>query len=112
MTVLQLFSANALDTFIQLLNKLGEKLLTPWRQNQPFSNSQCFALVSMATPLLELLDTMLVYLLNSGKICKDKRLLHGIFVLHTVLCSKLSAGPLYSVIQKVYILLICCPKQT
>ncbi len=91
-----------MDTCIQLLNKLGERLVTPWRQNQPFSNHQCSVLISLALPLLQLIRKMLVGLIESGKIqFKDTRLLHGVFLLHTIVCSKFSSGQLFTTIQKV-----------
>ena len=100
--MIQLFSANAIDTFIQLLNKLGERLVTPWRQNQPFSSNQCFVLVNLAVPLLQLIHAMLVELIGSGKVpFKDARLLHGAFILHTILCSRPVTGQLLITISQV-----------
>ena len=109
LSTIQLFSANAMDTCIQLLNRLGERLITPWRQNQPFSNHQCFVLVSQAVPLLQLIRTMVDELVDSGKVqLKDTRLLHGVFVLHTILCSKPTAGQLFTTIQQVNLNLFYC----
>eukprot|EP00794_Sanderia_malayensis_P018833 gene18834-20729_t len=99
---IQLLAANAMDIFIQLLGKVGERLVTPWRQNQPFSNHQCSVLVSLSVPLLQLIHKMMVELIDTGTVeFKDSRLLHGVFVLHTILCSKPAAGILYTTIQKV-----------
>ena len=102
LAVMQLFSANAIDTFIQLLSKLGERLVTPWRQNQAFSSHHCFVLVNMTVPLLQLIHGMLDELIDSGKVpFKDARLLHGIFVLHTILCLRPVAGQLLTTISQV-----------
>ncbi|XP_065064273.1 protein virilizer homolog [Rhopilema esculentum] len=102
LAIIQLFSANAIDTFLQLLNKLGERLVTPWRQNQAFSSHHCFVLVSLAVPLLQLIHAMLRELIDSGKVpFKDARLLHGVFVLHTILCSRPVTGQLVSTISQV-----------
>ena len=102
LAIIQLFSANAIDTFIQLLSKLGERLVTPWRQNQAFSSHHCFVLVNMTVPLLQLIHGMLVELIDSGKVpFKDARLLNGIFVLHTILCSRPVAGQLFTTISQV-----------
>jgi len=102
LAVMQLFSANAIDTFIQLLSKLGERLVTPWRQNQAFSSHHCFVLVNMTVPLLQLIHGMLDELIDSGKVpFKDARLLHGIFVLHTILCLRPVAGQLLTTISQI-----------
>ena len=97
-----LFSANGMDIFIVLLTKLAENLLRPWRHGQPLSTGPPLVLVSMATPLLALLKTMLTELLASGTYqFRDRRLMTSLMLLHTVTCSAPMTGQLSGLAQKV-----------
>ena len=49
LSLLHLFSANALDTLLSLLNKFYDVLLPVWSQRQSLSVSQASTLVSLAT---------------------------------------------------------------
>ena len=99
---IELFSANAMDVFINTFQKLGEFLLRPWRQGQPLHTGPPLVMVSMVTPLLALVKTLLVELLNSGKYqFKDTRLMKSLMVLHTVMCTAPMTGQLSSLAHKV-----------
>ena len=98
----QLFSANAMDVFITTLQKLAESLVRPWRHGQPLSTGAPLVLVSMATPLLALVKTLLIELLVSGTYqFRDRRLMTSLMLLHTVTCSAPMTGQLSSLAQKV-----------
>ena len=56
---IQLFSANAMDVFIKLTQKINEFLQKPWRLGQPFTSGHCFYVVSIVLPLLSLLNRLL-----------------------------------------------------
>lgn len=59
-------------------------------------------MVSMVTPLLALVKTLLIELLNSGKYqFKDTRLMKSLMVLHTVMCTAPMTGQLSSLAHKV-----------
>lgn len=99
---IELFSANAMDVFINTFQKLGEFLLRPWRQGQPLHTGPPLVMVSMVTPLLALVKTLLIELLNSGKYqFKDARLMKSLMVLHTVMCTAPMTGQLSSLAHKV-----------
>ncbi|XP_068721343.1 protein virilizer homolog isoform X6 [Montipora capricornis] len=99
---IELFSANAMDVFITTLQKLGEFLLRPWRQGQPLHIGPPLVMVSMITPLLALVTTMLEQLLNNGKYqFKDTRLMKSLMVLHTVMCSAPMTGQLSSLAHQI-----------
>ena len=60
-------------------------------------------MVSMITPLLALVTTMLEQLLNNGKYqFKDTRLMKSLMVLHTVMCSAPMTGQLSSLAHQVW----------
>lgn len=101
LAVIQMFSANAIEVFITLFIKLGENLALLWKQNEPFTNSQCFILVNITMTLLELTDTLLSHSLTTSFGFKDVRLIQQLFVLHKVLCSKPPAGILSSVLANI-----------
>lgn len=99
---IELFSANAMDVFINVFQKLGDFLLRPWRQGQPLHTGPPLVMVSMVTPLLALVKTLLIELLNSGKYqFKDRRLMKAMMVLHTVMCTAPMTGQLSSLAHKV-----------
>ena len=91
-----------MDVFINTFQKLGEFLLRPWRQGQPLHTGPPLVMVSMVTPLLALVKTLLIELLNSGKYqFKDTRLMKSLMVLHTVMCTAPMTGQLSSLAHKV-----------
>lgn len=99
---IELFSANAMDVFINTFQKLGEFLLRPWRQGQPLHTGPPLVMVSMVTPLLALVKVLLIELLNSGKYqFKDTRLMKSLMVLHTVMCTAPMTGQLSSLAHKI-----------
>lgn len=101
---IELFSANAMDVFINTFQKLGEFLLRPWRQGQPLHTGPPLVMVSMVTPLLALVKALLIELLNSGKYqFKDTRLMKSLMVLHTVMCTAPMTGQLSSLAHEVCI---------
>ena len=100
---IELFSANAMDVFITTFQKLGEFLLRPWRQGQPLHAGPPLILVSMVTPLLALVKTLLTELLSSSKYqFKDTRLMKSLMMLHTVMCTAPMTGQLSSLAHKVW----------
>jgi len=101
LAIIQLFSCNAFELFVQLLNNLNEQLLAPWKQHEPLSSQQCLVLIQSVSILLEVFDEMLSHLLatNSYQL-KDARLLQGLFQTHTILCSKPGQGPMFTKIQE------------
>ena len=91
-----------MDVFINTFQKLGEFLLRPWRQGQPLHTGPPLVMVSMVTPLLALVKTLLIELLISGKYqFKDARLMKSLMVLHTVMCTAPMTGQLSSLAHKV-----------
>lgn len=99
---IQLFSANAMDVFINTLIKLNEFLTRPWRLGQSLSTGQPLVMVSMATSLLALINTLLLELLSSGSYqFKDTRLMTSLMLLHTITCSAPMTGQLSNLAHKV-----------
>ena len=56
---IQLFSANAMDVFIKLTQKINEFLQRPWLQGQPFTSGHCYYVVSIVLPLLACVNRLL-----------------------------------------------------
>jgi len=96
--VMQMFSANALDIFIQLFHKCCEQLAAPWKQNEPLSNPQCTVFVNIAHLLLNLTSTLLTNLSSTTFCFKDARLVQELFTLHKILCTKPPFGYLTSIL--------------
>ncbi|XP_070574528.1 protein virilizer homolog [Ptychodera flava] len=91
LAVIQLFSADAMDTFIAVLKKLGDFLLRPWQQGFPHPSSVNHIIDCMVSPLLMLVRKMLRELLSgSSAEFRDTRLVTALLTLHTVLCSPTS----------------------
>jgi len=102
LSCIQLFSANAMDIFINTLQKLGEFILHPWRKGQSLATGHNLVTISMATPLLGLIKLMLMELLDKGEYqFKDTRLMTSLMLLHTVMCSAPMTGQLNSLAQQV-----------
>ena len=95
---MQMFSANALDIFIQLFHKCCEQLVAPWKQNEPLSNPQCTVFVNIAHLLLNLTSTLLNNLSSTTFCFKDARLVQELFTLHKILCTKPPFGYLTSIL--------------
>ena len=88
LSLLHLFSANALDTLLSLLNKFYDVLLPVWNQRQSLSVSQASTLVSLATVALQLLQQLLGELIEGEDFqFRDMRVASTLLKLHTVLCS-------------------------
>ena len=96
-----MFSSNAMEIFILSFRKLSSQLLTPWKQNQPFSNNISFIQVTIAKLLLELTDLLLSHLLTTTFCYKDGRLVKELFMLHKILCSKPPVGQVASMLTKI-----------
>ena len=88
LSLLHLFSANALDTLLSLLNKFYNVLLPVWSQRQSLSVSQASTLVSLATVALQLLRQLLGGLIEGEDFqFRDMRVASTLLKLHTVLYS-------------------------
>lgn len=64
--VISLFSSNAMEEFILLLQKLNAGLLRPWRQGQLTGSTQALLVFSLAKPLLSVVMTMLSHLFKAS----------------------------------------------
>ncbi|TSK20254.1 Protein virilizer [Bagarius yarrelli] len=87
--VITLFSAEGMDTFIKLLQKLTSVLLPPWRLHGPLGPTpQRLMMMSLASCTLRLMRTMLSELLQGGA-CefRDVRVPAVCVTLHTIACS-------------------------
>ncbi|XP_028392294.1 protein virilizer homolog isoform X2 [Dendronephthya gigantea] len=97
---IQLFSANAMDVFITLTQKINEFLQRPWLQGQPFTSGHCYYVVSIVLPLLACVNRLLAELLSTSVYqFKDTRLLTELMALYSIMCSV--SGSLSSIAQKV-----------
>ncbi|CAB3997684.1 Hypothetical predicted protein [Paramuricea clavata] len=97
---IQLFSANAMDVFIKLTQKINEFLQRPWLQGQPFTSGHCYYVVSIVLPLLACVNRLLAELLSTSVYqFKDTRLLTELMALYSVMCSV--SGSLSSIAQKI-----------
>ena len=92
LNVIEMFSSNAMEIFILTFHKVNEQLLLPWKQNQSFSNENCFILVNIANYMLGLTKVLLKHLLMTSFCFKDSRLIQELFILHKILCSKPPVG--------------------
>ncbi|RXM27031.1 Protein virilizer-like [Acipenser ruthenus] len=103
LAVIQLFSAEGMDTFIKILQKLNSILIQPWRLHGNMGTSlQRSMIVSVACNTLRLLKCMLTELLRSGSFeFKDTRVPSTLVALHMVLCSIPLSGRLDSEEQKI-----------
>ncbi|CAH1269442.1 KIAA1429 [Branchiostoma lanceolatum] len=102
LSVIQLFSANAMEIFIIMLQKLGTALLHPWRRGHPHPGTQAAMVIAMVTSALAVVKTMLAELLGSGSVqFRDVRLLKSLLMLHTVLCSAPTTGTFIQETQRV-----------
>ncbi|KAB5533039.1 hypothetical protein PHYPO_G00127040 [Pangasianodon hypophthalmus] len=87
--VITLFSAEGMDTFIKVLQKLTSVLLPPWRLHGPLGPTpQRLMMMSLASCALRLMRAMLSELLQGGA-CefRDVRVPAVCVTLHTIACS-------------------------
>ncbi|XP_017309042.1 protein virilizer homolog isoform X2 [Ictalurus punctatus] len=87
--VITLFSAEGMDTFIKVLQKLTSVLLPPWRLHGPLGPTpQRMMMMSLASCALRLMRAMLSELLHGGA-CefRDVRVPAVCVTLHTIACS-------------------------
>uniref|UniRef100_H0X9D3 Vir like m6A methyltransferase associated n=1 Tax=Otolemur garnettii TaxID=30611 RepID=H0X9D3_OTOGA len=103
LAVIQLFSAEGMDTFIRVLQKLNSILTQPWRLHVNMGTTlHRVTTISMARCTLTLLKTMLTELLRGGSFeFKDIRVPSALVTLHMLLCSIPLSGRLDSDEQKI-----------
>lgn len=92
--VITLFSAEGMDTFIKVLQKLTSVLLLPWRLHGAMGPTpQRLMMMSLASSALKLMRAMLSELLHGGA-CKfkDARVPAVCVTLHTIACSMHTSG--------------------
>ncbi len=94
--IIVLFSAEGMDTFIKVLQKLTSLLLLPWRLHGPMGpTAQRLMMLSVASCSLRLIRAMLTELLCGGT-CefRDVRVPSVCVALHKILCSTPTTGRL------------------
>uniref|UniRef100_A0A671M9C6 Protein virilizer homolog n=1 Tax=Sinocyclocheilus anshuiensis TaxID=1608454 RepID=A0A671M9C6_9TELE len=96
--IIALFSAEGMDTFIKVLQKLTSLLLLPWRLHGPMMRDllmQRLMMLSVASCSLRLIQAMLKELLCGGT-CefRDVRVPSVCVALHKILCSTPTTGRL------------------
>uniref|UniRef100_A0A672SH45 Vir like m6A methyltransferase associated n=1 Tax=Sinocyclocheilus grahami TaxID=75366 RepID=A0A672SH45_SINGR len=94
--IIALFSAEGMDTFIKVLQKLTSLLLLPWRLHGPMGHiAQRLMMLSVASCSLRLIRAMLKELLCGGT-CefRDVRVPSVCVALHKILCSTPTTGRL------------------
>ncbi|XP_023557147.1 protein virilizer homolog [Octodon degus] len=103
LAVIQLFSAEGMDTFIRVLQKLNSILTQPWRLHVNMGTTlHRVTTISMARCTLALLKTMLMELLRGGSFeFKDMRVPSALVTLHMLLCSIPLSGRLDSDEQRI-----------
>ncbi|XP_075069911.1 protein virilizer homolog isoform X2 [Mixophyes fleayi] len=103
LSVIQLFSAEGLDTFIRILQKMNSILIQPWRLHVNLGTTLHRAItISVARCTLSLLKTMLTELLRGGSFeFKDMRVPFTLVNLHMLLCSIPLSGRLDGDEQKI-----------
>ncbi|XP_018123622.1 protein virilizer homolog isoform X2 [Xenopus laevis] len=103
LAVIQLFSAEGMDTFIRILQKLNGILIQPWRLHVNLGTILYRAItISVARCTLSLLKTMLMELLRGGSFeFKDMRVPCTLVTLHMLLCSIPLSGRLDGEEQKI-----------
>ncbi|KAG9339384.1 hypothetical protein JZ751_023777 [Albula glossodonta] len=96
LAVIQLFSADGMDTFIKVLQKLTALLLQPWRLHGSTGPTlQRVMVLSAACCTLRLLKCMLTELLRGGAFeFKDTRIPSTLVALHMIVCSAPPSGRL------------------
>uniref|UniRef100_A0A8C9T419 Vir like m6A methyltransferase associated n=1 Tax=Scleropages formosus TaxID=113540 RepID=A0A8C9T419_SCLFO len=96
LAVIQLFSAEGMDTFIRVLQKLTSLLLQPWRLHGNVAPTpQRSAALSVTCSTLRLLRCMLTELLRGGSFeFRDTRVPAALVALHMIMCSTPASGRL------------------
>lgn len=101
LSVIQMFSSNAMGVLILLMRKISEQLVMPWKLQEPFSNNQFSIFITITRHILELIDVLLTHLLPTSFCFKDSRLVTELFSLHKILCSKPPVGPLTCILTTI-----------
>ncbi|XP_067887684.1 protein virilizer homolog isoform X3 [Heterodontus francisci] len=103
LAVIQLFSAEGMDIFIRILQKLNSVLILPWRLHANMGTTlQRIMILSITRCTLSLLKAMLTELLRGGSFeFKDVRVPTVLVSLHMVLCSIPLSGRLDDEEQKI-----------
>uniref|UniRef100_A0A4W3GYU8 Vir like m6A methyltransferase associated n=1 Tax=Callorhinchus milii TaxID=7868 RepID=A0A4W3GYU8_CALMI len=103
LAVIQLFSAEGMDIFIRILQKMNTVLVQPWRLHANMGTTlQRIMILSVARCTLTLLKAMLTELLRGGSFeFKDIRIPTALVTLHMVLCSIPLSGRLDCEEQKI-----------
>ncbi|XP_059840849.1 protein virilizer homolog isoform X1 [Hypanus sabinus] len=103
LAIIQLFSAEGVDIFIRILQKLNNVLLLPWRLHANMGTTlQRIMILSITRCTLSLLKAMLTELLKGGSFeFKDVRIPTALATLHMVLCSIPLSGRLDDEEQKI-----------
>ncbi|XP_072324145.1 protein virilizer homolog isoform X1 [Scyliorhinus torazame] len=103
LAVIQLFSAEGMDIFIRILQKLNSVLILPWRLHANMGTTlQRIMILSITRCTLSLLKSMLTELLRGGSFeFKDVRVPTVLVTLHMVLCSIPLSGRLDDEEQKI-----------
>ncbi|XP_051878649.1 protein virilizer homolog isoform X1 [Pristis pectinata] len=103
LAVIQLFSAEGMDIFIRILQKLNSVLILPWRLHANMGTTlQRIMILSITRCTLSLLKAMLTELLRGGSFeFKDVRIPAVLVTLHMVLCSIPLSGRLDDEEQKI-----------
>ena len=84
------------------LKKLADMLLPLWSQKQIIGLNNAGVLVLLSSLSLRLLRLLLVELLDDGTFqCRDVRVLHALFSVHTVMCSAPHSGVFQSSVPEV-----------
>ncbi|KAJ8394573.1 hypothetical protein AAFF_G00043760 [Aldrovandia affinis] len=103
LAVIQLFSAEGMDTLVRVLQKLTALLLQPWRLHGSMGPTlQRVMVLSAACGTLRLLKCMLTELLRGGAFeFKDTRVPAALVALHMIVCSAPPTGRLDAEEQRV-----------
>ncbi|CAH1779339.1 unnamed protein product, partial [Owenia fusiformis] len=86
--LVELFSADCLPFFINVLQRLSESHIRGWQQGVPLSQLQATLFIATVKPALALTKAILSYLIMArGSEFQDLTSLPALFNLHTVACS-------------------------
>lgn len=101
LAVIQMFSSNAIEIFLQMYEKIAGLLLIARRQKEPLISTQCFILMSIVPYLLRMTEMLLTHLLQTTFTFKDNRLVQKLLLLHKTLCVKPPSGSLASLLTNI-----------
>ncbi|XP_071959091.1 protein virilizer homolog isoform X2 [Antedon mediterranea] len=101
LATIQLFSADAMNIFIDLLKVIGDLFLRPWQVSQGGNCLGAYILEAMVSPLLKLIHRMVTDLLSSSSIeFRNERLVTNLLTLSSALhCSTATSGVVSNDIQ-------------